>query len=238
MYTILIDLPEKLRDFLTLKFLTMGIKLFIGESQKQVTDIVEKHGPCYIFVNLNTFNNPWLPFLAHIRQYKNDDEYKFVILSNKTDREFVQTLLLLNVEGLIPANLEIEEIYKRLDSILTKQGSANNNKREYERVVPRENDDISMSLSVPNSSIILTGKVLNISIGGIAFQLENKGESRWLDVGLVIESAQLKLNRKLGITGIKIVAIKDNLVGGRFVKSTDFFYNLLGRYLLERISNG
>jgi len=233
----MIDMPEKLKDFLTLKFLSMGLEIYIGDSPKAVESILEKKGKGYLFVRVDQLNSNWLQFLARLRQYKPDDSFNLLILSDKSDREFIQTLLLLNVTSLIPGNIEQEEIYKRLHKVLT-SGDVGHEQRQFQRVTPRENDDISINLSVPNSSTIITGKIINLSIGGIAIQLSGTGEARWLGNGLVIESAQIRMNGKIGMTGLKIVAIKDTIIAAKFMRPTEYFFNLLGRYLLERLSTG
>lgn len=231
------DIQAKLKDYLTLKFLSQGIDIYVGTDQKKVEDILEKKGPGFIFVNINQMNSPWLQMLARLRQYKSEDDYKLVILSDKTDRDFIQCLLLLNVTVLIPEKLENEDIYSRLNKLLN-NGDVQNEKRQFQRITPRPNDDITINLSVPNTSIIISAKIINISIGGVALELNDKSEAHWLEVGQTIESAQLRLNSKIGMTGLKIVALKENIAGGRFVRPTDYFFNLIGRYLLERMSSG
>ena len=237
MYVVMIDMPEKLKDFLTLKFLSLGMELYVGENQKVVQDIVEKKGKGYLFVRIDQLSSQWLNYLAQLRQYKSETEIKLIILSDKSDREFVQNLLLLNVASLIPANLDPDNIYNRLSKLVSSKDFGNN-QREYQRVTPRQGDDITINLSIPNSSVIITGKVINISITGVALQLGSVGETHWLSLGQIIESAQIRINRKIGITGLKIVAIKNSVIGAQFIRQTDYFSNLLGRYLLDRISTG
>lgn len=238
MYVVLIDVNTNLKDALALKFLSVGLQIFSGDNPKTVQKIIEEKGPGYLFVKINQLNSPWLNFLAQIRQYKDESLVKFIILSDKKDRQFLQTLLLLNVAGLIPSNLEDDEIYTRLYQIVSKSSDSQHEKREHQRVVPRDSDEILMNLSIPNTSTILTASVINISIGGVAMQFTSSGESKWLSVGMVIESAQIRLNHKIGMTALKIVMVKDSIVGARFVRPTDYFLNLLGRYLLERLSGG
>ncbi len=237
MYVIMVDIPEKLKDFLTLKFLSLGLELYVGETNKNVEKIMEKKGAGFLFLHVNQLNSPWLQFIARIRQYKREEDYKLIILSDKSDRDFIQTLLLINVTGLIPGKLEKEVIYTRLHKIVN-SGDIQHEQREFQRVAPRETDEITMNLSVPNSSQIITGTVINLSIGGVAMQLANINDSRMLKAGQVIASTQMRLNGKVGITGIKIMAVKENAIGVRFNHPSDHFSNLLGRYLLERLSKG
>ncbi len=233
----MIDIPEKLKDMLTLKFLSLGLELYVGDTNKNVEEIMGKKGAGFLFLHVNQLSSSWLQFLARIRQYKRVEDYKLLILSDKSDREFIQTLLLLNVTALIPGNLDKNEIYKRVYKIVT-SGDVQHEQREFQRVAPRETDEITMNLSVPNSSQIVTGKVINLSIGGVAMQLSNADDSRVLKVGQMVESAQMRLNGKIGVTALKIVAVKEIAIGVRFTHATDHFSNLLGRYLLDRLSKG
>ncbi|HEO65828.1 MAG TPA: hypothetical protein ENI73_08165, partial [Spirochaetes bacterium] len=172
MYVIMIDIPEKLKDMLTLKFLSLGLELYVGDTNKNVEEIMGKKGAGFLFLHVNQLSSSWLQFLARIRQYKRVEDYKLLILSDKNDREFIQTLLLMNVTALIPGNLDKNEIYKRVYKIVT-SGDVQHEQREFQRVAPRETDEITMNLSVPNSSQIVTGKVINLGIGGVAMQLSN-----------------------------------------------------------------
>ncbi|MDH5681556.1 MAG: PilZ domain-containing protein [Spirochaetota bacterium] len=235
MYIVMIDLPNSLKDFLTLKFLSEGFEIYDGKNPKTVQNIVETKGKGYLLVSINQLNSKWFEFLIHQRTYKDDKDLHIIVLSSKNDKEFIQTLLFLVVRGLIPANLTPDDIFGRLLKLV--QGSeTQNEKREYQRVSPTPADNLSMNLPIPNTDTILSGEVINISIGGVALQLANTGESKWMSDGMLIERTQMRINGKIGITGIKVVAIKGQVIGCRFYRPTDYFLSLLGRYLLDRLS--
>ncbi len=238
MYVVMIDMPNKIKDFFTLKYLSLGLTIYTGDSPKTVQKILDEKGPGILFVEISHLNSIWLPFLAKLRQYKPKEYFKLIILSDKSDRNFLQTLLLLNVTGLIPASISNEDVFIRLSEIIKRFNIKQNENREHQRVIPRKTDEITINLSIPNSSTILSGVVINISIGGVALQLKNTGEVKWLSSGLFVESAQVRLNGKIGMTGLKIVMVKNIVAGARFIRPTDYFLNLLGRYLLDRLSNG
>ncbi len=235
MYMIMIEIDDSLKNFLTYKFLSVGLKIYSGSSSKEVIRIIDSKGPGFIFLNIKQLNSPWLTFLAQLRQYKDERLAKLIILSGKDDTEFIQALLLLNVSSLISISLTKEEVYKRIYEVYQKNPKYHPDKREHVRMVPRKTDDMAMNISIPNVNVIMSTKVINISIGGVALQVAN---TSFFSEGMVIDSAQLRMGRKIGLTSIKIVMVKGNFIGARFVQSTDYFLNVLGKYILDRLTNG
>lgn len=235
MHIIMVNISTKLKDFLTLKFLTLGIELYINEQPKEIEKILEEKGCGYLLITMNQMSSPWFNFLAQLKEHRSDDFFKLIVFSEKTDRDFIQALLLIGVVGVIPGTLEVEEIYKRLEKLVNLKNS-DSEKREFLRITPRKNDDLVANLSIPNSSMIISAKIINISMGGMALQVSSTGEARWLSSGQVIESAQIRINGKIGMTAMKIVGVKETFVGARFMRPTDYFLNLLGRYIVDRMS--
>ncbi len=237
MYITFVDIEEKLKEFLTIQFLTLGIETYSANSPQDVSRFIQDKGSGYLLLNITQLSSPWLNFLVKLRQYKDEKYIKLIVISDKNDREFLQTLILLNVSGVVKINLPKEDTLKRIYEVICKNPHYHPEKRKYIRITPLEEDDITINISIPNSNTVVSAKVLNISIGGIAIRTQTPGEGRWFSNGMLIESTQMQLRRKIGQTALKIVMVKESLLGAVFIQPSDFFLNYIGKYMLDRLSD-
>ncbi len=233
----MLDVNSKLSKYLSLKFLSSGIQIFTGKSPENVAKIIKEKGKGFLLIEMDKTNSKWMNFFIHAKQYENEGNelFKLIVISDKTEIDFIQTLLLLGTHKLIQKKGGEEHVFKYLIKIVNESQFFTHTKREYQRVAPREADDISLHIALPNSSEPLIGKVINLSIGGLALQFENPSSLLALDKKQSIRS-QFFINRRRALTNIKIVFTKENILGVKFDQAPDTFYELISQYLLERIS--
>ena len=238
MYIMMINLNLNMQDYLSSKLLSRGIRIYLGKEEQGVMDLMMRESAGnrmgYLILRLDSVNDAWLRFLIRLRTMKNL-KYKLVVLSNQKSRNFIQILLLLNTALLIKDSLNEMDIYKRFDEFLSKEGDRSE-KRKSLRIVPRDFDEIYVHLAIPNSDLILKGKVINLSMVGLALELEEEGKNYGIYEDQWIENAQLFLNQKKGTTGLKVIVIKKNIIGVKLIRASNYLVNILGRYVVERIS--
>ena len=239
MYIMMINLNLRMQDYLSSEFLSRGVRIYLGKEEQGAIDLIVKESVQnnrmgYLILRLGSVNDPWLRFLIRLKKMKGL-KYKLVILSNQKSRNFVQILLLLETALLIKDSLNEIEIYRRFEKFLKKNGDRAE-KRKSLRIVPRDFDEIYVHLAIPNSDLIIKGKVINLSMVGLALELEEEGKNYGIYEDQFIENAQLFLNQKKGTTGLKVIVLKKNIIGVKLIRASNYLINILGRYVVERIS--
>ncbi len=227
----------RIKDFLALKFLLIGREIFSGDTPEVVEQILKEKGSAFVFIRISRLDSLWLDYFARLKD-KDEQNIKLIVLTDIADRQFLQTLLLLDIAGLISASLDEENVYKRLYEIVNSESLAQNEKRAHQRVSPENQDNITITITNPNLNKNIIAKVINLSIGGIALKLTNTAEVHGLVEKMIIENAQMRFNQKIAMTSLKIIMIKETLVGAQFLQPSNYFLNLLGRYLLDRLTRG
>ncbi len=236
MYLVMLNVSEKLSKFLTQEFLSKGKDIYMGKSPKRVKKLLEeKKGKCYLVVEINKMHSQWLNFIIQMKQYEKTGEklFKLIVLSSKTDINFIQTLMLSNAERLISKGNRDEVIFAQIKKTLEKEGHQKSN-REYHRVLSRKEDSLTMCLMNGKTNPV-TGEVLNLSFGAVALQVTDSLNGTSLKKGNVIRS-QVFINRRMGIINIKIMFVRNNIIGAKFYHANGSFYDLIGRYLVGRLS--
>ncbi len=232
MCVIMLNVSEKLSKYLTYGFLSKGIDIHIGKSPDTVKELMEeKEGEVYLLLDINRMNSLWLNFIVRLRYYERP-AFKLIVLSSKTDLDFMQMLLLLNVERLISKRNRDEVIFKHIVKTLEKN-SLKKLRQRYHRVLPKETDELTVYIL--NGTTPVRGKVISLSFGGVALQCERLLNNSEFKKGDIIRS-QVFINRRIGIINIKIMFIKNNILGAVFFQTNGSFYNLLCGYLVERLS--
>ena len=231
---ILIDPPEDLKNIVAPRVLAMGITVYHAKKKEELENFLNK-GSSHILIRVNQVTNPWLTTLSQIREKKTQKNYKFIVLSNKNDRDFIQALLLLNISAFLPESSNPEIIYGKLQNILKE--NSEHEKREHHRFKPKDSDQMSFHFSIPNTTHELSGRVLNISITGVAIECNDQKIFSLLKNGQMISRAQITIRGRLAITGLKILVLQGNVVGAIFTHYTEFFSHLLGNYILECVSS-
>ncbi len=237
MYLVMMNLPAKLTTFLTNQFLSKGIEVYLGKDEEKVAKLLKEKGPALLMTEINHFNNPWLKFLIRLKEYekKDGEVFKLILMTDKKERNFIQTTLFLNTIGYISGKCEQHDLMSKLEKII-KNNQLHHDQRKHQRVTPGEKDEIIMTLTIPKIPNPITAKVINLSISGVALQLKNDIKSYGISDKEQLR-AQLVLNRKMAVSSLIVIFSRDNILGGQFVEPTDNFLNIVGTYIIECLSN-
>ncbi len=235
MNLLLVNISPSKREYIINKCIKNDVAVYKADTTPEVHQALTTVDMTHIFIDIMSKNIDWLEFLKELREAEDGSKYQIIIMSNKTEREFIQSLLYLGIVGFIRSDLNLEQTFERLDKIM-KITAKRDKRRKHFRVSIPNKDKVLINFKIPNSDKLITGKVTDISIVAIAFALDKPQDHRELTEGDVIEKVQLKINNKFALATIKIVKANPITVCA-FQDLTENALNLLTNYIFISMNN-
>ena len=165
-----------------------------------------------------------------------------IVISANTNEDFILEVLNEGVLSFIPAKLTTQELVDRIAKAIRSTIQLGKERRKHVRVQPHPKDNLRFNMTIPNTEHSLTGKILNISLGGALMEIAEKHLTqdnkitRYLSVGDLLVNVQLGLNDRLILTDCRIVIVRGDLVGVKFLNPRGSFMNSLAKYIHQRLT--
>lgn len=158
-----------------------------------------------------------------------------IILHTKTpSREFLTDMVKIGVSGFIAKPFQTEAFMARFNTIMAKFGSASA-ERKHIRIKPDPKDNASITVRSAATFKLISGRVHDISMGGVLFQSASSLEEADLAVKQLIKNVQLKFRLTTIEVSAVVVAKKDNTIALKFFQISDYDKNLLSKYIYENM---
>ncbi|MBN2353438.1 MAG: PilZ domain-containing protein [Spirochaetales bacterium] len=147
-----------------------------------------------------------------------------------------ETLAAAGVAGFLRKPAGRPDTYSSLETIITRAAGPAADKRRHIRIAPPPEEMLRLSFRVSGVPGLLSGKIIDLSMGGLGVELVSPGAADALKPETFIERMRFALRgRELSLSGV-VVAVKGKLAGVRFTSlSTDDSKALAG-YLFDKIS--
>ncbi len=174
--------------------------------------------------------------LKHIREKPETKHIKIVVQTFQSNREFVVQLAELGVHGYLLRPYDKEQATKRLKSVVVAPEAGQKDMRQHIRVAPDPDELLRLHFKMPGNTSSITGKIRNISMGGVAVEILNLPENASLEPGDHIS----RLNFSLGSTALSpsgaVVIFKEKLLALHFGPFSEEEKNALARYIYRRLT--
>lgn len=150
--------------------LSRGYEVFIVEDHAVLVQLADKYSPQIVIFDMDSRAHGGMENLKALRQRPSMRHSSLILFSKESGLDFVKSTMKLGVIGYLykPITLEIlrEQLYKLLDTL--EEGAVN--RREFVRVKPGPFEKAGVELVIPGGQA-LSGSILDISLGGVAFRL-------------------------------------------------------------------
>ncbi len=174
-----------------------------------------------------------------ITEMKERDAVKnlpIIVHTVQASKDFVVKMIEAGVTGYLLKPFHEDAARAKLASILDKLAE-HNTQRKHIRVKPDPQEMIRVHFRLPVHSQLVSGKILDISLGGIAVELLNPPPAETLTGGTRVSRLQFSLGpRELSPSAI-IVLFKANVLALRFETLGAADKTALERYIFKRISS-
>lgn len=183
----------------------------------QNTDVIHYDNPIKAMDNLDEiqpevvlfaatdYPRHWKPFVAYLRNTYTRREAIFVLLINDSfSTEEAEKAEYLEVNAVVTDAGSDGQTVERIRGIVTRYHQKLDI-RSAVRYMPSVQDVIRMVFTNPYSFRIVTGRVLDISTGGLNLLPDRENESDRIDLYAVVTSASLRLGEEIVPVKLKVV---------------------------------
>ncbi len=204
MEILLVNLLDSKKDYLISRFIAQGIKAFHVDTQEQFEDIIGKKDITHIIINFDSKAIDWFDFISRLKNNSSQANYNIIAESVNKKKEFINSLLQIGVIGFIYSSMNKEQTYKKILSVL-KKNQRNNERRKHIRIKLKPENNAQVTFRIPNTDVIIKGRVTDLSVVAIAFKIQDKRESMYFKDGDIIEKAQFRFKNKNMLVNLKIL---------------------------------
>ncbi len=234
MNLLLISVDSNIKNILVSSLLPKGYPVFDTDYDRDsITNIIKKKEINVVFMDVDK-EGGLIEHLDLIKMIRSMNIALIAYTENAAESE-VKILIEHGVTAYIEKTEKIAHDIKRLIEVIFKN-VPQKEKRKALRVKINEQDEATVNFSVPNSSKVIKGFVIEISYLGLFFKVDYLYDTSGLRPGDVISRLTLMINSKRAITDVQIVMIKGDFVGAKFLNHDDALKNLLVRFIHEKMT--
>ena len=219
---------------LTGLLLNMGVFFYNAENLVAGFQYLENNKVDFLFLDLDFSDNAGFNFLDEL---KNDDKNSSLYIigtSFNTNEKFIKQLQKYNIISFIVKPFSPDTVKEKMGKIFEKF-KEHIPERKFIRVKPDPDEMLRLSFQLKNKKLI-TAKIVDISLGGLACELYISYENEGLASGIFLEHIVFKVgDREIDVDSL-IVNKKDKLIAFKFTHFYGHSYENLTRYIMKKLT--
>ena len=159
-------------------------------------DNIDEIDPGVVFFSAEDFPRHWKPFLTLMRESIPKERTTFVLLKGEVfSADETKQAEHLEVDGIIRENLSDRKEFSRLEEVLSRLETLNEERGE-PRYIPSDADDIEFIFTHPQTFSLITGAVFDLSANGVAFVPDDLSLVKSIPVYSEIRHCSLRISDK------------------------------------------
>jgi DNA-binding response OmpR family regulator len=235
MVCLVVEGAAALRESLCYVLLSLGCKGVPAANRGQALDILKEQSEINVaLVDLDGKEVQGEEFLRDLRESGGPGP-KVIVQSVHSSRELVVRMMDYGVAGFLLKPYKDKEIYEKLRTAL-ERCRIPHDRRRHIRVKPDPEELLRLHFRLPGHPNLISGKIIDISVGGVALELLSPPEPSLLKPGVQIPSIQFSLERKQLAPPGKVVLLRQRLLALHFDYLTLAERTALARYVFRRIA--
>ncbi len=233
---LVVESLKSVRDSLCYILLSFGIKGIPIKNYKSAEEYFDNNQDITgLIVDIDNKDVEGIKLIEYLRGNNRMKDIKIIVHTIQSNKDFVIKMIELGVAGYLLKPFAEEQAYRKLENILNKL-SNHHKDRKHIRVKPEADELLRLHFKLPGHEKLLSGKILDISMGGVAAELFNPPENKILTPGTSIPAINFVLStRQLSPSG-DIVLQKGNFIAIKFKNMGSKDKNNLARFIFKRIS--
>ena len=161
---------------------------------------------------------------------------RIIVHTIQSQKEFVMRMVELGILGYLLKPFNEEEASAKLKKILEKTISSREEARKHVRVRPDPEELLRVHFKVSNYPNMIGGKVVDISLGGVAIEMFTLLPEGILNTGRIVPKIQFTLVGHTFTPSGQIVLSRGKFLALRFIGMKQADKTALARYISKRIS--
>ena len=235
MNMLIVEHSKKEIEKLHYLLLSLGVHSFSAQNMKDALSILSKKDISAIIIDVDNNDVEGLQLIKDIQQDEKLKKIPFIVHSVRSNKEFVMEMIDLGCIGYLLKSLPDETALEKLKQILTKLDN-HDTQRKHIRIQPDPEELLRLNFRIPGYSRLISGKILDLSMGGVATELFNPPPYNVLKKGVKIPLIQFNLLAvQIEAEGI-VVARKEKIIAIKFTSMSVDNKSNLARYIYKKIS--
>lgn len=237
MIYLVVEGSSTIRESLCYVLLSFGIKgLPVSSRQEALGTLQTESAVIGAIVDIDTKEVDGIQLIKELRESEKTRAIKVIVHTVLSSKELVVKMMEYGVVGYLLKPYSEEEIYPKLKKVLDRSES-HFSQRRHIRVKPDPDELLRLHFKLPDFSAMISGKIIDISVGGAAVELFNPPPDEVLKPGTYIPNIQFILNRKQFSPPGRVILFKEKLLALRFDSLNLGEKSTLARYVFKRISS-
>jgi two-component system chemotaxis response regulator CheY len=234
---LVVDGRSEVRDSLCYALLSFGIKgLPVAGRLQALEALSAQSGVEGAIIDIDSREVEGLQLIGEIRELETSRRLKIIVHTIQSSKELVVRMMEAGVTGYLLKPFKQDQIYAKLKKVLDRTIS-HDSQRRHIRVKPDPDELLRLHFRLPGLPGMISGRVVDISVGGVAVELFNPPPAEALKPLSQIPSIQFTLLRKQFAPPGKVVLFKEKLLALRFDFLTIGEKTTLARYVFKRIAS-
>lgn len=225
-----------IRDTLCYMLLSFGIKGIPVSSASAALEVIRKGDPVDgAIVDVDAPDVDGVRFIQELKENPQTQSIRVIIHTFQSQKEFVVKMVELGVLGYLLKPFNEEETASNLRRILEKTTSASESRRHV-RVRPDPGELLRLYFKLSDHPGLISGKVLDISMGGVAVEMFQPPPENVLKPKRFIPKVQFSLGSHTLIPSAQVVMVRGKFLALRFDSMRSPDRAALARYIFKRMS--
>jgi len=178
-----------------------------------------------------------LKFISDLRKINNMSSFKVIAHTASTYKQIEPQLIRIGAVGYISKPFSGNKTFISLKNILSKIYFAGKEKRRHIRISPDPDELLRAHLRIKSYPALIHGKIINISLGGMAIDLLHPPARSFLKNTTYIPKIEFTLIfKRVHVSGI-IVLTRGNIVAIHFHRLSGRNKWIIARYIFKKINS-
>lgn len=174
-----------------------------------------------------------MELVNRLRRDPKTQHIRVVVHSQQSGREFILQLAELGAAGYLPRGSTPQIMQERLKQALSRS-EEHESERQHLRVRPDPNDLLRIHFRLSGHKGIVSGRIVDVSMGGIGVDLFNPPPAIRMQPGRAIPTLEFTLgSRNISTPGV-LVAFRGKFCAIRFDNMSSAVKDLLARYIYRQ----
>ena len=226
-----------IRDSLCYVLLSLGIKgIPVATKQEALETLQQNEAIGGAIIDLDSREIDGVELIAELRARENTQHLGIIAHSVQSSKELVDKMMEHGVIGFLLKPYVEKETASKLKKVLAR-GESHHTQRKHIRVRPDPDELLRLHFKVPGNTSLISGKVVDISLGGVAVELFNPPPPGILIPGTQIPGIQFTLSRKDFAPPGKVILLKEQLLALRFDYLSPAEKAALSKYVFKRLTS-
>ena len=234
---VVVESAESVREALCYSLLSFGIKGVPAASRNDALAAIRTHTEIEgAIVDIDNRDVDGIQLINDLKAAENTRRIAVIVHTIQSRQEFVRKMVEIGVAGYLLKPFNPEMTKAKLEAILSKL-STHDASRSHIRVIPDPDELTRVSFRISGIKQLLSGRIVDISLGGMAIDLFNPPPDNPFTKGIPVPRLDFALDGKaLGPSG-SVVVYKPRVLAVRFETMSARDRQSLERYIFKRISS-